>query len=107
MDIRMYFQKVREIEADIADPYVVVVSLQTPEGGKAGCTTEVSRAAAARLIVDGKVRIASADEQAAYYRSAREALQAAQEERMAGKIQLTVVSDQGSRSSKPRTSDKG
>lgn len=107
MDIRVYFQKIREIETGIEGPYVVVVSLETPEGGKAGCMTEVNRAAAARLIVDAKVRLASAEEQATYYRSAREALQAAEEERMAGKIQLTVVSDQGTRSAKLRSSEKG
>jgi hypothetical protein len=107
MDIRVYFQKIREIEAGIGEPYVVVVSLETPEGGKAGCMTEVNRAAAARLVVDAKVRLASSDEQATYYKSAREALLAAEEERMAGKIQLTVVSDHGSRSNKPRISEKG
>jgi hypothetical protein len=107
MDIRVYFQKIREIEAGIEGPYVVVISLETPEGGKAGCMTEVNRASAARLIVDAKVRLASTDEQATYYRSAREALQAAEEERMAGKIQLTVVSDQGSRTTKLRSTEKG
>src|SRR4051794_21196324 len=58
MDIRMYFQKIRETERNIQDPYVVVVSLETPEGGKPGRTTEVSRASAAQLIVEGKVRLA-------------------------------------------------
>ena len=33
MDIRVYFQKIREIERNIQEPYVVVVSLETPEGG--------------------------------------------------------------------------
>ena len=42
MDIRVYFQKIREIERNIQDPYVVVVSLETPEGGKPGRATEVS-----------------------------------------------------------------
>ena len=49
MDIRVYFQKIREIERNIQDPYVVVVSLETPEGGKPGRATEVTREAAAKL----------------------------------------------------------
>ena len=36
MDIRVYFQKIREIERNIQEPYVVVISLETPEGGKPG-----------------------------------------------------------------------
>lgn len=106
MDIRVYFQKVREIERNIQTPYVVVVSLETPEGGKPGRTTEVTRESAAKLIVEGKVRLAGADEQTAFYKKAAEALTAAEEERMAGKIQLTVVSEPAVRPAKPR-SEKG
>jgi hypothetical protein len=103
MDIRVYFHKIREIEHSLSQPYVVVVSLETPEGGKPGCMTEVSRASAARMIVDAKVRLADASEQETYYRTAQEALAAAEEERLAGKIQLTVVSDHLSRHSKQRS----
>src|SRR3954452_25265087 len=106
MDIRVYFQKIRVIEGNIQAPYVVVISLETPEGGKPGRATEVARESAAKMIVEGKVRLAEADEQAAYYKLAAEALSAAEEAKMAGKIQLTVVSEQASRSVKPR-SEKG
>ena len=103
MDIRVYFQKIREIERNITEAYVVMVSLETPEGGKPGCLTEVSRASAAQMIVDGKGRLAEAGERSAFYKQAQEALVAAEEERMAGKIQLTVVSDHLSRHGKPRS----
>lgn len=102
MDIRVYFQKMREIERNIKDPFVVVISLETPEGGKAGCMTEVSRASAAQMIVDGKVRLADDTERATFYKNALEALAAAEEERLAGKIQLTVVTDHLSRQAKPK-----
>lgn len=102
MDIRVYFQKVREVERSLTEPYVVVVSLETPEGGKPGCMTEVSRAAAAHMIVDGKVRLADASEHAAFRKQAQEAFAAAEEERLASKIQLTVVSDHMVRPSKRR-----
>ena len=52
MDIRAYFQKVRETERNLSDAHVVIASLETPEGGKAGRFTEVSRASAAQLIVE-------------------------------------------------------
>lgn len=102
MDIRMYFQKIREVERNIQDPYLVVVSLETPEGGKPGVATEVSRTVAAQMIVEGRVRLADAAEKAAFYKDAVEALAAAEEARMASKIQLTVVSEQPHRPAKPR-----
>lgn len=102
MDIRLYFQKIREIERNISDPYVVVVSLETAEGGKPGCMTEVTRASAAQMIADAKARLADANERADFYKRGQEALAAAEEERLAGKIQLTVVSDHLTRQGKPR-----
>src|SRR3954471_6961719 len=102
MDIRVYFQKIRETERNLADPYAVVVSLETPEGGKAGRTTEVSRSSAAQLIVEGKVRLATEEERADFYNEAKEAFAAAEEERMASKIQLTVVSENPIRNPKTR-----
>jgi hypothetical protein len=103
MDIRAYFQKVREIERGIANPYVVVVSLATSEGGKPGCMTEVSRAAAAQMIADSKARLADDAERAEFHKRTQQALAVAEEERMAGKIQLTVVSEHLPRSGKPRS----
>ena len=100
MDIRVYFQKVREAEKAIPDPYVVIVSLETPEGGKPGLMTEVSRGSAAQLIVDNRVRLATADERKSFYKEANEARAAAEESAMAGKIQLTVISDAINRSGK-------
>ena len=106
MDIRAYFQKIRETERNLADPFVVVVSIETPEGGKAGRTTEVSRASAAKLIVEGKVRLADEIERTDFYTHAKAALAAAEEEKLAGRIQLTVLSEQASRFVKPRA-EKG
>ena len=93
MDIRMYFQKIRQAEKAIHDLWVVVVSLETQEGGKAGVATEVSRASAAQMIVENKVRLAENDERERYYKEANAARVAAQEAAMAQKIQFTVVPD--------------
>jgi hypothetical protein len=106
MDIRVYFQKVREIERNIHDPFVVVMSLETPEGGKPGRMTEVSRSSAAQLIADGRVRLASVEEAQAFHDEAKNALIVIEEAKMADKIQLTVVSEQANRIVKAR-SEKG
>ena len=36
MDLRTFYQKVREVQSSIADDPTLVTSLQTPEGGKPG-----------------------------------------------------------------------
>ena len=58
MDLRAYYQKIRKVEAEIKDPVVTIVSLETPEGGKAGTKTEVPRGLAARMIVEGRAELA-------------------------------------------------
>ena len=72
MDLRDYYQKLRTIEADLKGPDVVIVSRQTPDGGKAGMKSDVPRAVAARLIADEKADPASAEE-AAQFRAETEA----------------------------------
>jgi hypothetical protein len=62
MDLRVYYQKIRKIEADIKEPDVVVVSRETTDGGKAGVKSDVPRSVAARLIAEEKADLASTDE---------------------------------------------
>jgi hypothetical protein len=93
MDLRGYYRKMRELEATLADESVVVKSLATEAGGKAGRLTEVRRETAARLIVDGLAEAASEKEAAAYRRSASEASQKELERRAASQVQFTVISE--------------
>ncbi len=72
MDLRAYYEKIRAIEALIDAVFAVVVSKATPDGGRAGVKTELPRAAAARLIADGKAELAN-PEDAAQFRSEAEA----------------------------------
>ena len=67
MDVRIYFQKIRQIEAGIVSPHAVVVSLDTGDGGKAGAMTEVSRSMAAQLVVETKARLATEEETNEFY----------------------------------------
>jgi uncharacterized Fe-S cluster-containing radical SAM superfamily enzyme len=93
MDLRMFYQKLRKIEQEIAAPHVVVVSEETPDGGKAGQKAEVSRSIAARLILEGRARLAGTEEAAEYRKTAEQALQDAEQRAMAERVHVNVISD--------------
>ncbi len=93
MDLKVYYQKLRQVEAGISAADVVVVSVETPDGGRAGVKTEVPRLVAARMLVDGKARLANAEEEAQYREKAAEARQAAEQAAAASKVQFTVLSE--------------
>ncbi len=73
MDLRNFYQKMRKLESQIPDAHVVVVSLETPDGGKAGRMTEVKRETAARLITEGRALLAGAEEAAEFRKTLRPA----------------------------------
>jgi hypothetical protein len=66
MDLRKYYKAIREIETKIEGAYAIVTSLDTPDGGKAGIQSEVPRALAARMVVQGAARLATGDERRAF-----------------------------------------
>ena len=90
MDLRVYYQKIREAEKGLEDP-VVVVSNETPDGGKAGVRTEVSRGLAAKMIIEGRVREANKDEARQFRDEQRAAQRAAEQLAAASRMQVTVV----------------
>ncbi len=92
MNVRVYYQKIREAEAGIPEEYPVVVSRETADGGKAGVLTEVPRRVAAKLLVEGLASLASGAEADAFRSKQVEAKRAFDEEAAASKLQLTVVS---------------
>lgn len=71
MDLRVYYKNVRDLEATIPGEFAVIVSLNTPDGGKAGLTSEVPRYAAAKLVVENRARLASEEEGKAYFEQLR------------------------------------
>ncbi len=93
MDVKVYYRKLREAEAAIPDAEVVVVSEETPDGGNPGVRTEVQRAVAARMIVEGRARVATADEAAEYREQAAEAKRMADQKAAADRLQITVLSE--------------
>ena len=91
MDLKRYYQKIRQVESTIADAFAVVVSLETSDGGKAGTLTEVSPRVAAKMVVEGSARLAS-DQEARKLREAQaEAQQAAAQAATASRVHLTVL----------------
>jgi hypothetical protein len=93
MDLRLFYQKLRTIEQEIAEPHVVVVSDETPDGGRAGQRVEVSRRNAARLILEGRAHLATAEESVEYRNGVQEAVQIAQQRATAERVQVNLISD--------------
>jgi len=91
MDLRAYYKKVRDTEAAMKSPHVVVVSMATPDGGKPGVITEVPAAIAARMIVEGAARQATEEEASSFCEMHTAARQAAEEAATAGRLQVVVV----------------
>ncbi len=93
MDLKVYYRKLKEAEAAIPDAEVLVVSQETPDGGASGVRTEVRRAVAARMVVEGRARLATADETAQYREQAAEAKRIADQKSAADRVQITVLSE--------------
>jgi NADH dehydrogenase/NADH:ubiquinone oxidoreductase subunit G len=91
MDLRLYYQKIRDTQAKIAEPFPVVESCETPDGGIAGRLTEVTPAVAAKLIVEGVARLAKEADAAAFRDAQAKAKQAADEAMAAAKVQMTFL----------------
>jgi len=91
MDLRLYYQKVRETQAKITDPFPVVESCETSDGGTAGRLTEVTAALAAKLIVEGAARLAKESDAAAFREARTRAKQAADEALAASKVQMMFL----------------
>ncbi len=93
MDLKAYYQKIREWEQKFTTPYPIVVSNETPEGGVAGVMTEVPARTAARLIVEGRARAANEQETQDFQDRKAEAKRVADSLEAVARMQVTVVSE--------------
>lgn len=91
--MKVYYEKLRKIEAEMANCDVVVVSLETPDGGKPGVKGEVAKEVAAKLIVESRARVATEEEAANFRAEAVEAKRLADQAAAANRVQLTVLSE--------------
>jgi hypothetical protein len=91
MDIRSYYKKVRETEERLRGSEIVLVSLETPEGGKPGVRTEAPRSVAARLIAEGRARAAPEADARELRQALRTARQKQETEEEARRVQIVVA----------------
>lgn len=93
MDVKQYFRRLREIEESFVDQYPVVISLETADGGKAGLTAEMSRPVAAKMIVEGRAVLATAEQKTAYYDYQEATKRAAEKAELAKRVQVAIIAD--------------
>jgi hypothetical protein len=93
MDLKGYYRKILEAEARLEEEFPILRSLATEEGGKAGRLVEVTRAVAARMIVDGIAELAGVEEAAEYRAESVRAREHEQERRRAEQIQFTILAE--------------
>lgn len=93
MDVRQYFRKLREVEGGLQDPFPVIISLETSDGGKPGVISEVSREAAAKLILEGKAVLASDGQKQDFLTSLEARKRSAEKSELARRIQVAIIAD--------------
>lgn len=91
MDLRAYYQKLREAEESLTTPHCIIVSLGTPDGGKPGVVTETPTSVAARMVIEGSARPATEAEIEEFREKEATARQTAEEAMAASKLQVVVV----------------
>lgn len=93
MDVKQYYRKLREIEATINEQYPLVVSVETSDGGKAGVISEVPRAVAAKMVVEGSAALANSQQKEIYQQEQIAARKAARKAELARRVQVAIISD--------------
>ena len=70
-----------------------MVSLETPDGGTGGVKTEVPMHIAAKMIVEGRARLANGEEVKAFEQQKVDAKRAVDQMDSSRRLQVTVVSE--------------
>ena len=91
MDLRQYYKKLHDLESRMTEEHVLVVSVDTGDGGKEGVITEASRRNACQLILEGRARRVEPKEEEEF--RSKELAQRDEFRRMeaASKVQLQFV----------------
>lgn len=93
MDLKIYYGKIREVLETIKEDFTVVVSRETPDGGKPGVAMETTKATAARMVVDGRARLATPEEAEAHRERERALSAKAKEEAAPPRMQVALLSE--------------
>jgi ribosomal protein L9 len=91
MNLRTYYQKVKDIEQTLVEPFVVLESQETPDGGRKGVLTEVPKPLAARMIADGRAHPASEEAAKEFQEKNTQAKRQSDQEAAANRMQVTLV----------------
>ena len=91
MNLKAYYQKIREVEHTLPEPFAVLASHATADGGREGVLMEVPSPIAAKMITDGRAHLVSADEARDFRQKTQEAKRAVDDEALANKMQVTLV----------------
>ena len=92
MDLKEYFRQLRDVEAALPNEYPYIVS-SGKGGGKAGVISEVPRAVAAKMLVEGLASLATEEQIEAFRERQEIARMAAEQAELARQIQVAIVSD--------------
>ena len=103
MDLKTYYAKIRAVEATLDGDYIVVVSLATSEGGKAGVASEVPRYVAAKMINDLRARAATAEETEAFHTASEDRRLRIEQEEEARRMRVMVIPASDLRKGKDRS----
>ena len=66
MHLRQFYKKIRDVEVTIDEPFPLMCSFPTADGGRGGVISEVNRYEAARLIVEGRATLATSEQRDGY-----------------------------------------
>ena len=106
MDVKQYFRKMREIEDGLTEPYPVVVSLETSDGGKAGTVCEVPRLVAAKMILERRAALASVEQKELFFQQQEAAKKAAEKAELGRRLQVAIIADSDLQTTAAKTVSK-
>ena len=99
MDLKNYFKKIKDTESSIEEQYLLIVSVETPDGGKPGTVIEVSRQEAAKAMVEGRAVRANEEQKEGYYKQEAERKRSAEKAELSRRLQIAIISDSELRTS--------
>jgi hypothetical protein len=91
MDVKGYYRRLREKEAELPEGDLVVVSEATSDGGREGVVSVVPKQIACRLLVEGRARLASTEEKLRFEKEEKSAREAWQKVQEAQRIHVQVM----------------
>ena len=93
MDLRVFYTKIREATELIPGDFAVLVSRETPDGGKPGVMSEASKTNAARMLVEGRARLATPEEVQTFRSQESEMRLKAERDIAPPRLQVAVLSE--------------